>query len=172
MTASTTVLTLATVMIPLQVVPVPVYQVVASHGLAKSSSGLVIPRAATPTGVFLVRQHMLTIPDELIEAACIDGASEWRIFWQVVLPLAGPALEVLTIVSVIWLWNDVLWPLIVAQDESTYTLSLAITQFCSELVVRCNLVLAMSVRSVLPVIVMFLFLQRHIVTGIAQTGIK
>ena len=102
----------------------------------------------------------------------IDGASEWRIFWQVVLPLARPALAVLAIFSVIWRWNDFLWPLIIAQDEPTYTLPLAIAQLSSELVVPFNLVLAMSVLSVLPVIVLFLFLQRHIVTGIAQTGLK
>jgi len=166
------VVTLATVMIPLQVIFIPLYQVVASLGMANSLWGLIIPGAATPTGVFLLRQYMLTIPDELIEAARIDGASEWRIFWQVVLPLARPALAVLAIFSVIWRWNDFLWPLIIAQDESTYTLPLAIAQFSSELVVPFNLVLAMSVLSVLPVIVMFLFLQRHIVTGIAQTGMK
>jgi alpha-1,4-digalacturonate transport system permease protein len=166
------VVTLATVMIPLQVILIPLYQVVASLGMANSLWGLIIPGAATPTGVFLLRQYMLTIPDELIEAARIDGASEWRIFWQVVLPLARPALAVLAIFSVIWRWNDFLWPLIIAQDESTYTLPLAIAQFSSELVVPFNLVLALSVLSVLPVIVMFLFLQRHIVTGIAQTGMK
>jgi len=154
------------------VILIPLYQVVASLGMANSLWGLIIPGAATPTGVFLLRQYMLTIPDELIEAARIDGASEWRIFWQVVLPLARPALAVLAIFSVIWRWNDFLWPLIIAQDESTYTLPLAIAQFSSELVVSFNLVLAMSVLSVLPVIVMFLFLQRHIVTGIAQTGMK
>jgi len=110
--------------------------------------------------------------DELTEAARIDGAWEWRIFWQVVPALARPALAVLAIFSVIWRWNDFLWQLIVAQDKSTYTLPLAIAQLSSELVVPFNLVLAMSVLSVLPVIVMFLFLQRHIVTGIAQTGMK
>jgi len=89
-----------------------------------------------------------------------------------VLPLARPALAVLAIFSVIWRWNDFLWPLIIAQDESTYTLPLAIAQFSWELVEPFNLVLAMSVLSVLPVIVMFLFLQRDIVRGIAQTGMK
>jgi len=134
--------------------------------------GLIIPAAATPTGVFLLRQYMLTIPDELIEAARIDGMGEFRIFVTIILPLAKPALAVLAIFSIIWRWNDFLWPLIVAQDSSLYTLPVAIALFNSQLVVPFNLVLAMSVLTILPVIVIFLFLQRSIVTGIAQTGLK
>jgi alpha-1,4-digalacturonate transport system permease protein len=166
------VVTLATIMIPLQVILLPVYQVVADLGLVNSLWGLIIPPAATPTGVFLLRQYMLTIPDELLEAARIDGASEWAIFWRVVLPLSRPALAVVAIFSVIWRWNDFLWPLIVAQDENVYTLPVALARFSGQQVVPFNLVLAMSVLSILPVVVIFLFLQRHILTGIAQTGLK
>jgi alpha-1,4-digalacturonate transport system permease protein len=166
------VVTLATIMIPLQVILLPVYQVVANLGLVNSLWGLIIPPAATPTGVFLLRQYMLTIPDDLLEAARIDGASEWSIFWRIVLPLCRPALAVVAIFSVIWRWNDFLWPLIVAQDESIYTLPVALARFSGQQVVPFNLVLAMSVLSILPVIVIFLFLQRHILTGIAQTGLK
>jgi alpha-1,4-digalacturonate transport system permease protein len=166
------VITLAMIMIPLQVILIPVYQVISGLGITNSLWGLIIPAAATPTGVFLLRQYMLTIPDELIEAARIDGAGEFRIFVTIILPLARPALAVLAIFSVIWRWNDFLWPLIVAQDQSVYTLPVAIAQFSSQLVVPFNLVLAMSVLSVLPIIIIFLFLQRIIVTGIAQTGLK
>ena len=130
------------------------------------------PRSGGAHGVFLLRQHMLPMADELTEAARIDGAWEWRIFWQVVPALARPALAVLAIFSVIWRWNDFLWPLIIAQDESTYALPLAIAQFSSELVVSLNLVLAMSLLSALPVIVVFLSLSGRIVSGIAQTGMK
>lgn len=166
------IITLAMIMIPLQVILIPVYQVISALGITNSLWGLIIPAAATPTGVFLLRQYMLTIPDELIEAARIDGAGEFRIFVTIILPLARPALAVLAIFSVIWRWNDFLWPLIVAQDQSVYTLPVAISQFSSELVVPFNLVLAMAVLSVLPIIIIFLFLQRSIVTGIAQTGLK
>ncbi len=164
--------TLATIMIPLQVILLPVYQVVASLGLVNSLWGLIIPPAATPTGVFLLRQYMLTIPDDLLEAARIDGASEWRIFWRIVLPLCRPALAVVTIFSVIWRWNDFLWPLIVAQDERIYTLPVALARFSGQQVVPFNLVLAMSVLSILPVVIIFILVQRHILTGIASTGLK
>lgn len=165
-------LTLATIMIPLQVILLPVYQMVSALGLVNSLWGMIIPPAATPTGVFLLRQYMLTIPDENIEAARIDGAGEFAIFWRIVLPLCRPALAVVTIFSVIWRWNDFLWPLIVAQSEKLYTIPVALARFNSELVVPFNLVLAMSVLSMAPVVIMFLLLQRQIVTGIAQTGLK
>ncbi|WP_083441151.1 carbohydrate ABC transporter permease [Nitriliruptor alkaliphilus] len=166
------VITLATIMIPLQVIFLPVYQVVASLGLVNTLWGMIIPAAATPTGVFLLRQYMLSLPDELIEAARIDGAGEWRIFLQIILPLCRPALAVLAIFSVIWRWNDFLWPLIVAQDESVYTLPVALARFSGQLVVPFHLVLAMSVLSIVPVVVIFLLLQRQIVAGVAQTGLK
>lgn len=165
-------ITLSTIMIPVQVILLPVYQVVASMGMANSLLGMIIPPAATPTGVFLLRQYMLTIPDDLIEAGRIDGAGEFTIFWRVVLPLCKPALAVVAIFSVIWRWNDFLWPLLVAQDESIQTLPVALARFSSQLVVPFNLVLAMSVLSILPVIVIFLLMQKQIVSGIAQTGLK
>jgi alpha-1,4-digalacturonate transport system permease protein len=166
------VVTLSTIMIPIQVILIPIYQAVAAMGMVNTYWGLIIPAAATPTGVFLLRQYMLTIPDELIEAARIDGMGEFRLFLTIILPLTKPALAVLAIFSIIWRWNDFLWPLIVAQDSSLYTLPVAIALFNSQLVVPFNLVLAMSVLTILPVIVIFLFLQKSIVTGIAQTGLK
>lgn len=165
-------LTLATIMIPLQVILLPVYRVVSDLGMTNSLLGLIIPPAATPTGVFLLRQYMLTLPDELLEAARIDGAGELRIFLRIVLPLCRPALAVVAIFSVIWRWNDFLWPKIVAQQESIHTLPVALARMNSELVVPFNLVLAMSVMSILPVIVLFLLMQRQIISGIAQTGLK
>jgi alpha-1,4-digalacturonate transport system permease protein len=165
-------ITLSTIMIPIQVILLPAYQVVASLGMSNSLLGLIIPPAATPTGVFLLRQYMLTIPDDMIEAARVDGAGEFNIFLRVVLPLCKPALAVVAIFSVIWRWNDFLWPLLIAQDESVYTLPVALATFSSQLVVPFNLVLAMSVLSIAPVIVIFLLMQKHIVSGIAQTGLK
>lgn len=165
-------LTLATIMIPLQVILIPVYQVVASLGMVNTLWGLIIPAAATPTGVFILRQYMLSIPDELIEAARVDGSGEFRTFFQIVLPMCRPALAVVAILSVMWRWNDFLWPLVVAQSESVYTLPVALARFTAEETVPFNLILAMSVVSILPVIVLFLFFQKQITTGIASTGIK
>lgn len=159
-------------MIPLQVIFLPVFQVVSSLGLVNSLWGMIIPAAATPTGVFLLRQYMLGLPDDLIEAARIDGAGEFRVFWRIVLPLCRPALAVLAIFSVIWRWNDFLWPLIVAQDDSTYTLPVALARFSGQLVVPFHLVLAMSVLSIVPVLLIFLVLQRQIIAGIARTGLR
>ena len=111
------VMTLAMIMIPLQVILIPIYLVVSSLGLVNTYWGMIIPAAATPTGVFIIRQYMLTIPDELIEAARIDGAGEFRIFARIVLPLCRPALAVVAIFSILWRWNDFLWPLLIAQKE-------------------------------------------------------
>ena len=166
------VLTLSMIMIPLQVILIPIYLVISSLGMVNTYWGLIIPAAATPTGVFIIRQYMLTIPDELLEAARIDGAGEFRIFLRIVLPLARPALAVVAIFSVMWRWNDFLWPLIVAQDQKFYTVPVALAILNGELSVPYNLVLAMSVLSIIPVLVMFVFLQRQIIQGIAQTGMK
>ncbi|MGC9543379.1 carbohydrate ABC transporter permease [Streptomyces sp. UG1] len=163
---------LGTIMIPLQLIFIPVYQMAAQLGLVNSLWGLIIPPAATPTGVFLLRQYMLTIPDDLINAARIDGAGEFRIFARIVVPLCGAAIAVVTIFSVMWRWNDFLWPLIISQDQSKYTLPVALAQFNSQLVAPFNYILAMSVVSMIPVVVIFLVLQRHIVRGVANTGLK
>jgi alpha-1,4-digalacturonate transport system permease protein len=166
------VMTLAMIMIPLQVILIPIYLVVSSLGLVNTYWGMIIPAAATPTGVFIIRQYMLTIPDELIEAARIDGAGEFRIFARIVLPLCRPALAVVAIFSILWRWNDFLWPLLIAQKEELYTLPVALALLNGQLVVPYNVVLAMSVMSIIPVLFMFVFMQRQIVQGIAQTGIK
>jgi len=166
------VLTLAMIMIPLQVILIPIYLVVAQLGMVNTYWGLIIPAAATPTGVFVIRQYMLTIPDELIESARIDGAGEFRIYARIVLPLARPALAVVAIFSILWRWNDFIWPLLVAQDEKFYTLPVALAQLNGRLAVPTNIIIAMSVMSIIPVLFMFVFMQRQIVQGISQTGMK
>lgn len=166
------VMTLAMIMIPLQVILIPIYLVVSSLGLVNTYWGMIIPAAATPTGVFILRQYMLTIPDELIESARIDGAGEFRIFARIVLPLARPALAVVAIFSILWRWNDFIWPLLIAQEEKLYTLPVALALLNGQLVVPYNIVLAMSVMSIIPVLFMFVFMQRQIIQGIAQTGMK
>jgi alpha-1,4-digalacturonate transport system permease protein len=111
------VLMLATLMIPVRVIMIPVYLVIAKLGLANTLAGIIIPPSATPTGVFILRQYMMTIPDELVDAAKIDGAGHFQIYARIILPLSTPALAVLTVFSVMWRWNDFLWPLIVINKE-------------------------------------------------------
>jgi alpha-1,4-digalacturonate transport system permease protein len=163
---------LSTLMIPISVILVPAFLVVTALGLTNSLWGVILPPAATPTGVFLLRQYMLTIPDELIDAARMDGASEWRVFWRIVLPLTAPALAVLAIFSVMWRWNDFLWPLIVLNREEVFTLQLGLAAFQGELDTQWHYLLAMTVITLLPVVVLFGFLQRYITTGIATSGLK
>ncbi|BCH66875.1 sn-glycerol-3-phosphate transport system permease protein UgpE [Agrobacterium vitis] len=166
------VLIISTLMIPLTVVMVPAYLVIVGVGLVDNLWGVIIPTIASPTGVFLLRQYMLTIPDELIEAARVDAASEFRIFWRIVLPLTAPALAVLAIFSVLWRWNDFLWPLIVLSSRENFTLQVGLNAFQGEFSVQWNYILAMTFLSLMPVTLVFLFLQKYITTGIAGTGMK
>jgi alpha-1,4-digalacturonate transport system permease protein len=163
---------LATLMIPATVVLVPVYMIVAQLGLVGNLWGVILPTVATPTGVFLLRQYMLTIPDELIEAARMDHASEWRIFWRIILPLSSPALAVVAIFSILSRWNDFLLPLVVLTRREAYTLQLALASFQGEFGIRYELLLAMTTLTALPLAFTFIFLQRYITSGIASTGIK
>jgi alpha-1,4-digalacturonate transport system permease protein len=166
------VLIIATLMIPPTINLVPIYLVVAELGLINSPWGVIWPAVATPTGVFLLRQYMLTIPDDLLDAARMDHASEWRVYWKIVLPLAAPAIAVLVIFSVMWRWNDFLWPLIVLNRSEQFTLQLALNAFQGELQTSWANLLAMTILTLLPITVVFALLQKHITTGIAQSGVK
>jgi len=168
-----TLLIIATLLIPSTIILVSLFFVVWSFGIFGSLWGVIIPAAATPTGVFLLRQYMLTIPNELIEAARMDAASEWRIYWRIIMPLSLPALSVLAILSVIWRWNDFLWPLIVLiSDPHQHTLQIGLTTFAGEFDTDYNYILAMTVTTLIPVTIVFAFLQKYITTGIATTGLK
>lgn len=166
------VLILSTLMVPMAIILVPVFWVTHQLGLQNSLWGLIIPPTATPTGVFLLRQYMLTIPDELLDAARVDGASEWRIYWRIILPLATPALAVLAIFSFMWRWNDFLWPLILVSKSELFTLQIGLKVFQGENTTAWNYILAMTVLTLMPVTLVFAFLQRFITTGIATTGLK
>jgi alpha-1,4-digalacturonate transport system permease protein len=163
---------LGTLMVPLSVVLVPVFLVITEVGWNNDLLGVIVPGAATPTGVFLLRQYMLTIPDDLLDSARIDGASEWRIYTQIILPLTRPALAVLTIFSVMWRWNDFLWPLIVLSRNELFTLQVGLNSFQGQLNVQWHLILAMTVLTLLPITIIFAVLQKYITTGIATTGMK
>ncbi len=163
---------LATLMIPLSVILVPLYSIISGLGLFNSLWGVILPTVATPTGIFLLRQYMLTIPDELLEAARMDHASEWQIYWRIVLPLTAPALAVLAIFSVVWRWNDFLWPLVVLSRKEVYTLQVGLNTYAGELNVQWHFILAMTVVTMIPVVLVFIFLQRFITAGIAGSGLK
>jgi len=165
-------LVVSQLLIPGTVLLVPLFVVVSSLGWFNSFNALIWPVVATPTGVFLLRQYMLTLPDELLDAARMDGASEWRVFWETVLPLSGPAVAVLAILSVMWRWNDFIWPLIAISDPNMFTLPLALRQFSGQYSTSWGPLLAMTILSLVPVTVLFAIFQRHITTGIASMGVK
>lgn len=167
------VIILATLMVPPTITLVGLFKAVNATGLSGSIWGVIIPGAATPTGVFLLRQYMLSIPDELLEAARMDAASEWQVYWRIVLPLALPALAALAILSVIWRWNDLILPMVaIATAKDAYTIQLCLLEFRGEHLSQEHFRLAMTMVSLVPATLVFAFLQKYITTGIANTGLK
>lgn len=164
---------LGTLMIPGVVTFVPLFVMVTKMHLSNTLLGMILPFVAGPFGVFLMRQFISSLPDELIQAARIDGAGELRIFFSVILPLCGPALATLGILTFLTSWNNFLWPLVIAQTEDKYTLPVALALYSvGQNATQFGLLLAGAVVVVLPVLAIFLVLQRHIMQGIAMTGIK
>lgn len=167
------VLVLVTLMIPGVVTFVPLFVLTTNLGLTNTLIGMYLPFLAGPFGVFLMRQFISGLPDELIHAARVDGAGELRIFFSVILPMCGPALSTLGILTFLTSWNNFLWPLVVAQTEDKYTLPVALALYSvGQNATKYGLLLAGAVVVVAPVIVVFLLLQRYVVQGIAMTGIK
>lgn len=163
---------LATLMVPLEVIMIPIFKVIVATNLYNNLWGLIIPAVASPTAVFLVKQYYVGIPDAYMEAARIDGASEFNIFTRIMLPLAKPVISVLCIFSFMWRWNDYLWPKLVINSKSKYTIQLALANFSGEYSVDWNSLLAMSVISMIPVIVVFVSLQKYIIGGMTAGGVK
>ena len=164
---------LATLMVPNTITLVGIFKVIHQTNLSGSIWGVIIPGAATPAGVFLLRQYMLTIPDELLEAARMDAASEWKIFSRIILPLSMPAIATLAILSIVWRWNDLILPLVaIATTKDAYTIQLCLLTFRGEFSNHEHYRLAMTVVSLIPTTLAFAFLQKYITTGIASTGFK
>ena len=164
---------LGMLMVPAMVTFVPQFVLVSNMGLTNTYAGLILPFLVGPFGVFLMRQFLQSIPDDLIEAARVDGAGEFRIFWRVVLPLCRPALATLGILTFLASWNNFLWPLVVATTEDKYTLPVALALYSvGQNRTDYGLLLAGAVVVVLPVLIVFLLLQRHFMRGIATTGLK
>jgi len=166
-------LVMGTLMVPGVVTFVPLFVLVSNLGMTNSFAGLIFPFLAGPFGVFLMRQFILGLPDELIHAARVDGAGEFRIFWSIIMPLCKPVLATLGILTFLASWNNFLWPLVVAQSEDKYTLPVALAIYSiGEKKADYGLLMAGSVVVVIPVLLVFLALQKHFVRGIAMTGIK
>ncbi|MGW5035504.1 carbohydrate ABC transporter permease [Streptomyces nigra] len=169
-------LVLAALMVPGNLMILPLYVLMNGMGLIDTYAGLVLPFAAGAFGVFLMRQFMLQVPDELLEAARLDGAGEWYIFWRIVMPLVKPALATLTIFTFLGSWNNFIWPLIATNDPDKYTLPVALATFANDpnrTVAGGNgMLMAGSLLVVLPVLFVFAVLQRHFTQGVATAGLK
>lgn len=162
---------LATLMVPLQIYLIPYFILVARLGGIDTYWGLIVPPLANVQAVFLMRQFIRDLPDELFEAARVDGASDWRIYWQIVLPLTKPALATLGIFVFLWHWNDFLWPLVVAQSDSMRTLTVGLATLQGQNI-PLGQVMAGATISVVPSIIVFALFQRYVVNNIAMSGIK
>jgi multiple sugar transport system permease protein len=166
-------LVLATLMVPAGITLIPNFVLMRNLGLVNTYPGLILPFLVGPFGVFLTRQFMYGIPDELLEAARIDGANEWRIFWQVVLPITAPVLATLGILTFLGSWNSFLYPLVMAQEPTMYTLPVALATFATgQYQADHGMLMAGSVILVVPVLIIFILFQRWITEGIATTGLK
>ena len=165
-------LILATLMVPFQVTLVPVFLTLFHLGWLNSYEGLIVPRATSALGIFLLRQFFLQLPRELDDAARIDGAGNFGVYWRIILPNAKPALASLFIIQFSALWNDFLWPLVVTSDISKQTLPAALTLFSSSSGVDHAALMAGAAISLLPLAIAFLLLQRFFVQGVANSGVK
>ncbi len=180
------VLVLGTLMIPGQVTLIPNYVILkhiplfggndlfgnGGHGWLDSYWGLIAPQGASAFGIFLLRQYMKNIPNELLDAARVDGANEFRIYWQIVMPLCRPALAALAIFTFTYHWDDFYWPLVIVSSEELRTLPLGLALFVVRNRTVWDLLMAGSVIATLPVLIVFLLFQRHFIRGIAITGMK
>ncbi|HEY9723181.1 MAG TPA: carbohydrate ABC transporter permease [Oscillatoriaceae cyanobacterium] len=169
---------LATMMLPAVVTVLPLFLIVkglpSAHagGWLNSYAGIVAPGAATAFGIFLFRQYFQTVPIDIDEAATLDGASMWRIYWQMLLPLAKPAAVTVAIFTFVYQWNDFLWPLVVATDSDMYTVQVGLSYFTSEHSIDWPLLMSAAVIVTLPVLLLYLGLQKYFVGGLTAGGLK
>ena len=158
--------------LPVQVAMLPLFLLMKNLHLINTYWGVIIPGMSSIFGIFLIRQYALSIPDDMLDAARIDGASELRIYWEVVVPGILPILATLAIWTFLATWNDFMWPLIVLSDESHYTLPVALANLSGEHVQDTELMMAGSVLTVIPVLAVFLFLQRYYIQGVMAGSVK
>ena len=166
------VLILATVMIPIQLLMIPTYLMFARIGIVDTLAAAFVPWLASAFGIFLMRQFFLGLPVELEEAALIDGCGRWRTFRSIVLPLAKPALTTLAIITLLWSWNDLLWPLVAISDDSRFTLQIGLANFQGMRRTEWSQLMAGNVLATMPLILAFLFAQKKFIATMTFTGIK
>jgi multiple sugar transport system permease protein len=166
------ILVLATLMIPFQVIIIPTFIIVRKLGLIDTLGALIVPNLAGAFGIFLLRQFFRSLPIELEEAARIDGASRLGVLFKIVLPLSGPVLATVAVITFLWTWNDFLWPLVTLYSPNNMTLQLGLTTFQGAHSTNTHLLMAANVMSVLPVLFLFVFAQRFFIRGIATSGLK
>ena len=163
---------LSTLMIPLQVTMIPNFIIATKLGIRNTLWGVIIPPCAEAFGLFMARQFISDIPDELLEAGRIDGATEYTIFSRIILPNVKPLISVLVIFTVMWRWNDLQWPLILISNEKYYTVQLGLSMLNGAQYVNWNDMMSASLISTIPVLVVFLIFQKEFVQGMASSGIK
>ena len=163
---------LAALVIPGQVGMLPLFLLLKSMGLVNTIAGVVVPFMAGIFGIFMIRQYAMSIPDDLLDAARVDGAGEYRIFWNIVIPVIQPILVTLAVFTFLSAWNDFMWPLIVLSDDAKYTLPVALASLSGEHVQDTGLMMAGSVLTVLPVVALFIVLQRAYIRGVMMGSVK
>lgn len=161
-----------TLMVPIEVTFVPLYNIISNFGWIDTYQGLIVPRMASAFGIFLMRQFFIALPKDLEDAARIDGASEIRIFLRIMWPLAKPAVLTLGMFSLLRNWNDLLWPLMVITQQDMLTLPPGLAMFKGDNLTEFGLLMAGSVVALIPMVVAFLFVQRSFIEGVATTGMK
>lgn len=166
------VVVLVMLMLPFQVTLIPLYDLLSDIGWTNSLPGLIVPRATNAFGIFFLRQFFLSLPNDLEEAARIDGAGEFRIFRTIILPLTKPAMLTLALFHFMYNWNDLLWPLIINQSSDRQTLPAGLAVFVGQHVVEYGLLMAASVLSLVPIVLFFLVVQQRFVEGVVTTGMK
>ncbi|MGI5128167.1 carbohydrate ABC transporter permease [Pseudonocardia sp. CA-107938] len=165
-------LMLVTIMVPIHVIMVPEFVIVSKLGMVNSPWAVVLPTAAQAVTIFMARQFLAGLPDELLEAARVDGAGELRIFLRVVLPLSGPLIAVLTILTFVWRWNDFVWPLVALQTPNDYTISVGLASLNGTFSHPWDEMMAITLLSMIPVVAVFVAFQKRFVRGIAESGLK
>ena len=163
---------LSILMIPNQAYLIPQYQIVQNLGWLDTVPGIVIPTIFSAFGTFLMRQFFVTLPDELEEAARLDGANSFQIFWRVMLPLARPSISALAIVTTLAAWNNLLWPLVVTSREEHRTLSVGIASLNGQYVIDYPVMMAASLMAMAPILILFIVMQRRVIEGLAHSGLK
>lgn len=165
-------LLLSILMVPNQIYLIPQYSIIQNMGLLNTALGIAMPGLFSAFGTFLLRQHFISMPASLEEAARLDGANQWQIFWKVMLPLSGPALASVAILTTIASWNDLLWPLVVSTYEERMPLAVGLATLQGQHMTNYPVMMAASLLAMAPILILFLVLQRRVVEGLAHSGMK